>query len=275
MINLLKIEWLKIKNYTAFKVMAVFFAVGIVVSNYVVISFYNNVVVDTKEGEMLFSSFNPYSFTSTWQSTSYTSGYLLILPAMLLIMLLTNEYMFRTNRQNVIDGWSRSQFISVKIVMALIFAIASTVLVFLTALGFGLASKTNFSFNGVTHVGYFFLKALTYNLFAILISVLIKKTGFAMGIFFIYLGIENVASQALNAYSRYINVEHKLDLGSFGNYLPMNAADGLLTFPENPFTSTAKKVFATDFVYVILAFAIAYIILFAWWSRKKYLKADL
>jgi ABC-2 type transport system permease protein len=275
MINLLKIEWLKIKDYTAFKVLAICFAVGIVVSNYGVILFYNNVVIGSDEGAMLFSSFNPYSFSSTWQSTSYTSGFLLMLPAMLFIMLLTNEYMFRTNRQNVIDGWSRSQFISVKLAMALIFAIISTVLVFLTALGFGLASKTDFSFNGITHIGYFFLKALTYNLFAILISVLVKKTGFAIGIFFIYIGIENFVSQACNAYSRYLKETSKTDLGTFGDYLPMNAADGLLSFPENPFSSTMKKVSATEFIYVVLAFAIVYIILFTWWSRKKYLNSDL
>jgi ABC-2 type transport system permease protein len=275
MINLLKIEWLKIKNYTAFKVMAIFFAAGVILSNYAVLAFYNNVLKETGDDAILLASFKPYAFTSTWQTTSYTAGFLLLLPAMLLIMLLTNEYMFRTNRQNVIDGWSRNQFISVKLTIALIFAVVSTIIVFLTALVLGLFSKTDFAWNGFTHIGYFFLKALTYNLFAILISVLVKKTGFAMGIFFIYIGVENFASQLLNALSMKIRFDYKNDLGSLGNYLPMNAADGLLTFPENPFSSTAKKAFPTDFVYVILAFAIAYIILFALWSRKKYLNADI
>lgn len=279
MINLLRIEWLKIKNYTAFKVMAIFFAVAVVLSNYGVSEFLKQIktVSEDDEGNVnpLLSTFNPYDFNSTWQSTSYTSSWLLMLPAMLLIMLITNEYMFRTNRQNVIDGWSRQEFISVKIVMALIFAIISTILVFFTALGFGLASKTGFSFNGIVNVGYFFLIALTYNLFAVLISVLVKKTGFAIGIFFIYLAVENFASNVLNAYSKYLATKHNLALGSFGNYLPMNAADGLLNFPQNPLSSTASKMFATDFIYVMLAFAIAYIILFGLWSRKKYMTADI
>ena len=275
MIDLLKIEWLKIKNYTAFKVMAIFFALGIILSNYVVQLFYNNVLEETGEGAVMLASFKPYAFTSTWQTTSYVSGFLLMLPAMLLIMLITNEYMFRTNRQNVIDGWSRHQFISVKIVMALIFAIVSTLIVFLTGLGFGFATKTDISWNGIDHVGFFFLKALTYNLFAILISVLVKKTGFAVGLFFIYLGAENFASQLLNVYSMKIKADSKTDIGSIGNYLPMNAADGLLTFPENPLSSTANKAFATDFVYIILSFAIAYIIIFTWASWKKYRTADI
>lgn len=275
MINLLKIEWLKIKNYTAFKVMAIFFAVGVILSNYVVQLFYNNVLEESGEAAIMLSSFKPYAFTSTWQTTSYTAGFLLLLPAMLLIMLLTNEYMFRTNRQNVIDGWSRQEFIGVKLMMALIFAFVSTLLVFFTGLGFGLATKTDFSWNGFSHVGYFFLKALTYNLFAILISVLVKKTAFAVGLFFIYLGFENFASQLLNFANYDVIASIKKQLGSIGNYLPLNAADGLLTFPENPFSSTAKKVFATDNISAMLAFAIVYIILFAWWSRKKYMTTDI
>ena len=274
MINLLKIEWLKIKNYNAFKVMSIFFVAGIFLANYIVYYMQRSFADATAEIPIM-GGFSPYSFESTWQTTSYVTGYLLLLPAMLTIMLLTNEYSFKTNRQNVIDGWSRHEFIIVKIMMALIIAIISTILVIITALAFGLISKTDFSLNSFSHVGFFFLKALTYNLFAVLISVLIKKTGFAMGIFFIYIGAENIASQLLNAFSKYIKVQNKIDLGSIGNYLPMNAADGLLTFPENPMTSMVNKASATDYVYVILAFAIAYIVLFAWWSRRKYMTTDL
>jgi ABC-2 type transport system permease protein len=273
--NLLKIEWLKIKNYTAFKVMLAFFAVGVVLSNYIVYAINKAIVADSGGANILLSSFKPYSFNSTWQSTSYTAGYLLLLPAMLLVMLVTNEYTFKTHRQNVIDGWSRQQFIMVKLTMALILTIISTLLVFFTALSFGLASGTSFSTAGISHVGYFFLKALTYNLFGILVSVLIKKTGFAMGVLFIYIGAENFISQLINMYSVKIKFDHKVDVGSIGNYLPLNAADGLLTFPDNPMTSLADNAFATNYTWAIFAFAIAYILLFTWWCRHKYTTADL
>jgi ABC-2 type transport system permease protein len=274
MLNLLKIEWLKIKGYAAFKIMSAFFVIGIFVTNYIIYAI-NDSVVGNTGAKVLLSNFNPYSFSNTWQTTSYATGYLLMLPAMLLIMLLTNEYAFKTNRQNVIDGWSRNEFISVKLIMSLIVAVISTILVFLTALVFGLFSKTDFTFQGFSHVGYFFLKALTYNLFAVLISVLIKKTGFAIGVFFIYLGAENFASQMLNFWSVKIKMDTKVDVGSLGHYLPMNAADGLLSFPENPLSGMTSGAFATDYIWVILGLAIAYIVLFTWWSRRKYLTADL
>ena len=153
MINLLKIEWLKIKNYTAFKVMVLFFIIGVFALNYIVFIVNKNIVKNVPGAGLV--SFSPYDFENTWQSTSYATGFILLLPSLLLLMLFTNEYTFKTHRQNIIDGLSRQQFISVKIMMALIFAVASTVLVIISALIFGFASGTSFSLNGILFVGYF------------------------------------------------------------------------------------------------------------------------
>jgi ABC-2 type transport system permease protein len=273
MFNLLKIEWLKLKNYAAFKVLSIFYIAGIFLSNYVVYIFNKNVVGGTQAGDML--NFSPYNFDMTWQTTSYTVGCLLLLPAMIIIMIISNEYTFKTNRQNIIDGWSRHEFIIVKIVMAFIIALVSTILVFITALCFGYGSGTTFSWEGISHVGYFFLKALTYNMFAVLIAVLVKKTGFAIGVFFIYLFTENFLSQMLSILSAKMKLDKTADLGNLGDYLPLNAADGLLSFPRNTITDMSKGAMASDFTWVVLGFAIAYLVLFTWWSRHKYLKADL
>src|SRR4051812_31905503 len=131
MLNLLRIEWLKIKNYRTFIVMASFFALGVVASNYIVYLIFKNIVDQTTAGKLI-ARFNPYDFNYTWQTTSYTTGFLLILPAFLLIILVTNEFTYRTNRQNILDGWSREEFINVKLMLALIAAVLSTLLVFLT-----------------------------------------------------------------------------------------------------------------------------------------------
>lgn len=272
--QLLKTEWLKIKNYTAFKVLSIFFLVGVVLTNYIVYVFNKNVVENVNAVGMM-GSFNPYSFENTWQTTSYATGFLLMLPALLIIILVTNEYTYKTSRQNVIDGWSRREFIEVKIMMALIISIISTLMVILTALVFALFSQTDFSLNSVSHVGFFFLKSLSYNMIAVLIAVLIKRTGFAIGLYFIYLGTENIISQLLDVWSMKIRKDHNIDLGSMGDYLPMNASDGLLTFPENNFKSLAKNVLPTDYTMVVLGLALVYLILFVYFSRKRFMKADL
>jgi ABC-2 type transport system permease protein len=273
MIELLKIEWLKLKNYTAFKVLAIFFGLGVVATNYLVFEVNRNIVQRVPAGGLV--SFSPYNFDMTWQTTSYATGFILLLPAMLLAILITNEYGYKTHRQNIIDGLTRQQFIGVKLLLALIFAVVATVLVFVTALVFGFISGTTFSFHGISNVGFFFLKALTYNFFAVLISVLVKRTGFAIGLFFIYLGAENILSQILWGLSIKLKSEQKIDLGNMGDYLPMNAADGLLEFPDNAVKSMGKMIMPMDVTWLVFSLAMAYLALFYFWSRRKFIKSDL
>ncbi len=271
--ELLKIEWLKLKNYTVFKVLAMFFGLGVIATNYVVYIINREVVQQVPVAGMV--NFTPYSFDMTWHTTSYASGCILLLPAMLLAILLTNEYGFKTHRQNIIDGLTRQQFISVKLMLALIFALVATVMVFFTALVFGLSSGTSFSFNGIANVGYFFFKALTYNLFAILVSVLVKRTGFAIGLLFIYLGGENFVSQLLWGLSIKLKSQGKIDLGNMGDYLPLNAVDGLLEFPDNTVKSLSKTIMPQDITWLVVALAIVYLALFYFWATKKFIKSDL
>ena len=274
MIDLLKIEWLKIKNYRVFILMSIFFVMGILAANYIAYSGYNNVVNNTDAG-ILLNRFNPYEFKYVWETVSYTSGLLLLLPSMLMIILTTNEYTFRTNRQNIIDGWSRQQFLQIKISLAFLFALFATVVVIICGFVFGWSTKSDLAFDGFSHIGYFFLKALSYNLFAVMLSVLIKKTGFGIGVFFIYLGAENIISQILDSYSLYIKKIHKIDLGSLGDYLPMSASDGLLTFPNSPLKTMTKDVLPTEYNGVVLFIAIIYLILFYLISNRKILKSDM
>jgi len=274
MMHLLKIEWLKMKNYKVFLIIAIFFTIGILLSNYIVYSVFDN-MINNSSAAMLLDKFNPYDFKYVWKSVSYTSGYLLILPVLLLIILITNEFTFRTNRQNVIDGWSRNQFVNVKMMLALIFAICSTLIVIITGLIFAYRTGTSFSFDGFTHVGFFFLKALSYNLIAVFISVWLKRTGFAVGTYFIYLGAENIIAQLLDFWSLKIKATSSFDPGSMGDYLPMNASDGLLSFPDNPLKSIAKSALPTDYTNIVIALAIFYLVLFYWMGRRQIIKHDL
>ena len=277
MTELLKIEWLKIKNYSAFIVLGLFFLLGVIGANYAVYIIKKNVVDASDPSGGLFASFSPYDFAHTWQTTSYVAGCLLILPGLLLILLVTNEFSFRTHRQNILDGWSRSDFFNVKLALVIITALASTILVFLTALVFGLVSGTSFSFANIEAVGFFFLKSLTYNMVALLFAVLVRKTGFAIGLFFVYMFFENFISALLEGLSYYLKVQKGFDIGNMGDYLPMNASDALLTFPKNPVTDIAKNTSVVPHTYTWLIFglAILYLILYYVWSRSRVIKTDL
>jgi ABC-2 type transport system permease protein len=201
----------------------------------------------------------------------------LLLPGLLLILLITNEFTFRTHRQNIIDGTSREDFINVKMVMALISAVAATVLVIITALIFGFASGTSFSMDRFDSVGYFLLKAVSYNMIALLFAVLVRKTGFAIGLFFIYMGFENILSAMLQGLSIKLKADYSFDIGNMGDYLPMNSADGLLHFPENTITNMANnsRIMPHDYMTVSLLLALLYLLLYFVWSKNRIIKTDL
>jgi hypothetical protein len=274
MITLLRTEWLKIKNYRAFILIGIFFILGIFLTNYIVEKVFQEVVVNS-DAKVLVGKFNPYDFEHVWETVSYVSGYLLILPALLLLIITTNEFTFKTSRQNIIDGWTRNEFIEVKLMMGLIFALISSLFVILSGLLFASISDTPCSTKGFMHVFYFFNKAVTYNVIALFISVWIRKTGFAIGIFFIYTGAENIIAQMLDALSVKWRNGDKYDLGRLGEYLPMNASDGLLSFPDNPLKSMAKNSFPTDLQNIEISFSIFYLILFIVLTRFMFVKRDL
>ena len=275
MIKLLKIEWMKIKNYNAFIVISSFFALGIFAANYLAYYFKKN-VIDPADPTGLISSGSPFGFPNVWQTVSYYSGLMLLLPGLLLLILVTNEFTYRTHRQNIIDGISRNQFTQVKLLMGCITALLCTVLVFIAALLFGFFVNTgSFSFSGIGNVWYFFLKALTYNFIAILIGVLVRRTGFAIAVFFIYTVLENGISLLLLVWAINIKKNHNIDLGNMGNYLPMNAADGLLYSPFASFTNMARKFLPSDYTWLVFSLAIAYLVLFYFWSQRRMLKSDL
>ncbi len=81
--------------------------------NYVIYDFTDNNIPKIN-GQNLLG--NPFSFPNVWRTVPYDAGILLFIPAILIITLFTNEYSYRTHRQNIIDGWSRSRFIHIKII---------------------------------------------------------------------------------------------------------------------------------------------------------------
>jgi hypothetical protein len=110
---------------------------------------------------------------------------------------------------------------------------------------------------------------------AILISLLTKRSGVAIAVFFIYTIFENGVSLMLFFLAIKLKKDSNLDMGNLGNYLPMNASDGLLTSPLDKFSGMARQFLPSDYNWIVLSFAIAYLVLFYWWSRRKMLRSDL
>lgn len=226
MLSLIKIEWLKIKKYPAF-----WWMLGIVALTYPGLNSmtYYGYLKATSGKEMTnniakFLLGNPFAFPETWHSVAYFSSFFVLLPSILVIMLVTNEYTFRTHRQNIIDGWSRSEFITSKLFDVLIVSIIATLVYLLVATGFGLyadPSTTGQWAEQLQYIPLFLLQTFAQLSIAFLLGYLIKKAFIALGLFlFYYLIIENIAVQ----YARF-------KMNDVGRFLPFEISDRLIPAP--------------------------------------------
>ena len=219
MMRLLQVEWLKIKHYTTFWVMMGLFTVFLILCNY---GINNGAMRMTSNGaNMLNSSF---AFPMVWDNICYYSSYFVVFLAILVIILMTNEYQYRTNRQNIIDGWTRLDFYHAKWVLIVLLSGYTTLLVFVVGLLFGLANGgSSGMFEHIDRVFYLFLLSLHYYAFALLLAIFLKRSGLAIGMLLLYFTIiKNVLSAIMN----YI---YKSDACSY--FLPLKCSDELLPFP--------------------------------------------
>lgn len=226
MAELIKIEWLKIKKYPAF-----WWMLGIVALTYPGINamtYYGYLKATT--GKEITNNIakmflgNPFAFPEAWHSVAYFSSFFILLPSILVIMLVTNEYTFKTHRQNVIDGWSRKQFITSKLFDVLIVSVIATLVYFVVAAGFGVYadSTTTYQWNAqLQYIPLFLLQTISQLSIAFLLGYLIKKAFIALGIFlFYYLVVENIAV----AYAQF-------KLNDIGRFLPFEISDRLIPRP--------------------------------------------
>lgn len=263
MIRLLKLEWLKIKTYKSFWILAGLFFISIFLVNFIVYSFVNRNAAAV--GALIADT--PFSFPNVWQTVSYVSGFLLFLPAILVIILVTQEFSNKTYRQHVIDGLSRQQFMLAKIYLITVLSALFSLAVFFCCMVFGFLAKSSFSFANMQYLFWFFWEVFSYSTLAFLAAVYIKKAGLAIGSFFLYSWIvEKTASSILNIAGFKAGY-------FFGNYLPLASVDKLVPIP---FAKAVTKEFENMInLPVLLIFSVVYLGVYYFFLQKKLLKSDL
>lgn len=112
--------------------------------------------------------------------------------AILMILLVANEFSWRTARQNVIDGLSRAQFFAGKTLLLPAVAAAVLLLVVLIGVAFALpgtsaAAGPVISATDLAFLGGSFLAVAGMGAMGLLLASLIRSAGAAMALFFFYL----------------------------------------------------------------------------------------
>jgi ABC-2 type transport system permease protein len=266
-LNSLRVEWLKLKYYRTFWILLAVVAVCIPAFNYVIYDVTDNSFPKIN-GQNLLG--NPFSFPNVWSTVPFNAGILIFMPAILIITLFTNEYSYKTHRQNIIDGWSRSRFIYIKITEIFLLTLFVTGIVVLTSLYFGFLTRANVQpkagWNQFRFIFFFFIEMLDYSMIAVLFALLIRRAGLAMGIFFLYMIVEQfVVSLGRNKY--------KL---TWVDYLPEEVADRLIPQPfARRILTSGNNALWEKHVPLYLSIAIIYITIYILFISWRFRKTDL
>lgn len=192
MITLLKIEWKKISpNKTVWVLLILYFLLlGIVFTG--VQSLIDNITGDlSKESPIKVPDFPIYVFPDIWHNLAYLAGFSKIILGLILIILVTNEFSFKTVRQNIASGISRPQFLYGKALVVITLGLLASAFLFLSGLILGLLHTSDINFGDIftkaIYVLAYFWEVVIFLLFVMMLAFMVKKAGFAIGLLFLYM----------------------------------------------------------------------------------------
>jgi ABC-2 type transport system permease protein len=263
MLHLLQIEWLKLRKYKAFWILLVLglgFSFGW--NYFLAYQIGENKRIAMAKNPVAQMLPNPYELPGTYQMVTYTNSYFMLALGILMILLLTNEYNYRTTRQNIIEGLSRTQFAISKLLVMVIIAAFATLVTFLTVIFVGTKYSllTYALWDNLYYIGYFFIQSLVYLLVALLIAMLVKRSGLAIGLYFFLMLADTIIGGILNRY-----------LSPVGYFMPVDVTDWLIQNPIRKISQDANRPGES----LLMGVSIGYIVLFIYLFIAYFKKADL
>ncbi len=145
-----------------------------------------------------------YHFPDIWQNLAWAAGLLKIGVAIMVVISITNEFTYRTIRQNVIDGLSREQFLFSKVLTNVLLSGLSMVLVFLIALITGLIYSPAYDFpyglTGIEFYPAYFLEVFAFLSFALMLGMILQRSGLTIVLLLTSFLIELIIKKNIDDY---------------------------------------------------------------------------
>jgi hypothetical protein len=265
MIKLLKIDYKKLKNYRTFWVLIIlyFATMGLVTSSGM--EFLKWLVSKGADFDQVDILRIPlYHFPDIWQNLTYVSLFFQLVLAIVVIVSVTNEFSYKTIRQNIIDGMDRKDFLSSKVLMVFMLSLVSAFFVFLIGLITGLIytpdSEMRFIFTNIEFIPAYFLATFSYLILVLLFAIWIKRAGLAIGIVLIYPALEYAFGASLPD-----------SMDPILPYLPHHAINALIKVPFQRYVFMEIQ----DYVDILSVLVVcAYIVLFVYLAYRNLVKRD-
>ena len=272
MIRLLKIEYRKLRRHKGFWVMILFYLALLVFMIFGIPGLLDYLADKMNEPKIRIFKALVFNFPDIWQNIAYVSGlrvFIKVILGIIVIILITNEFNYNTIRLNIVNGLSRVDFLTAKVLLLAGFSLLSMIILFLSGLYLGFRHSVNTSISTVfSHLEYlpaYFLELFTYLLFCMMLAILLKRAGITFIIHFVYFIVEPI-------------LDYKLP-DAIGPYLPWNAMNSLVISPNSSLIKVKTSALNFDFQEYIaigdVAVCLAYAALFIFISHLILKKRDL
>ncbi len=187
--RLIEIEYYKIKHHKLSRIL--FLSYFILLLSIALIA-----VIKFKIGriEIHLAEQGIFNFPYIWHFNTWVADILTFFLAIIVVSMITNEYNFRTVKQNLIDGMTKKEFVLSKFYFLVVLSLLATLFVFIMSLILGLSysdfTSSGLIFKQLYFLIAFFLKLLGVFSFILFLGFLFKRSAIAISFFFIWMIIE-------------------------------------------------------------------------------------
>ncbi len=223
-----------------------------------------------------------FNFPYIWHFNTFVAALLKIFLAIIIVSMMSNEYTYKTIKQNLIDGLSKKEFIASKFLTVVLFSIVSTVFVAVISLILGSIysdyTEWGIVFTDLRFLVAYFIKLVGFFSFCLFIGILVKRSAFALGFLILWQMFEGL-TRGMIRWKLFDGETTDAIMGFF----PLNAMFNVLKEPFSRLSavqSVANQIgeeIALDYNTSLLDMGIvlAWTAIFIWGSYRILKKRDL
>lgn len=266
-IHLLKIDLKKMKNYRTFWVICGLYFVTLAFTTASGMEFLKWLAsfIEGFGEELNINRIPLYHFPDVWQNLIWISGLFKLVLAVMVIISITNEYQYRTVRQNIIDGLSRWEFLFSKILTNVLLSLMSVAMIFVIGLATGFiytpTIEWSYVFSDMEFFPAYFLEIFAFLSYALMLGVMIQRSGLTIVLLMLSHMIEAIIKANIDNFAEWSLA-----------YFPMQSISNLVSLP---FARYALQEIQDYVAWESVAIALVWIFLFNYFSYLRLKKADI
>jgi ABC-type transport system involved in multi-copper enzyme maturation permease subunit len=281
MLRLLTIEFHKLRYNKASKVLSIIYF-GLLTSIALIVT----IKFEFGNFKLHLADAGIFNFPYIWHFNTYVASILKFFLLLVIVSMMSNEYSYKTLKQNLIDGLSKKEFILSKFYAVIAFALISTIFVFVVSLILGLIysdyNELAIIVSDLEYILAFFIKLVGFFSFGLFLGILVKRSAFAVGAMLVWYFVEGIA-KLVSYWQFQENPTNSPTTDSILQFFPLESISNLIKEPvtrlgavrsaANTMGETMSKTYDVEFTNILIVSVWTFV--FIYLSYKLLLKRDL